>query len=172
MQYTSKQLQLYADRLTSSIVSAYAGSDGNVRWEGITNITVASEDNSLNSTDHAFRIVDQGNIPGEEGKKGVLGLTPLGENVIYLSNHILDRTQATEGENTGTGKTENGKGTLERTGTHESGHSANLKHPAKGTTDGNQTKRPNAGMKLTKEQILQIKKDYNDKKLNRGKQTK
>lgn len=35
-----------------------------------------------------------------------------------------------------------------------------------------QTKRPNADMKLTKEQILQIKKDYNDKKLNRGKQTK
>lgn len=56
-------------RLTSSIVSAYAGSDGNVIWEGIANITVASEDNPLNSTDHAFRIVDQGNIPGEEGKR-------------------------------------------------------------------------------------------------------
>ena len=69
MQYTSKQLQLYADRLTSSIVSAYAGSDGNVRWEGIANITVASEDNPLNFTDHAFRIVDQGNIPASHRRR-------------------------------------------------------------------------------------------------------
>jgi RHS repeat-associated protein len=171
--YTSEQLQAYTDRLVSSISSAYTGSDGDVSWKGVANITVATDDNPLSSTDHAFRIVDEGDIPGAEGVTGVLGMAPFGENVVYLSNHMLDRKQAAEGEYAGTGKTATGTGTLERTGPHELGHSGNLRHPAPGTLDGNlmhQTRQPNAGMKLTKDQIHEMKKAYNDGKLNKGKQ--
>ena len=171
--YTAEQMQAYTDRLVSSISSAYTGSDGDVSWKGVANITLVSDDNPLGATDHAFRIVDQGKIPGAEGENGVLGMAPFGENVVYLSNHILDRTQATEGTYSGTGKTDAGTGTLERTGPHELGHSGNLKHPTPGTMDGNlmhQTKQPNAGMKLTKDQILQMLKDYDAGKLNQGKQ--
>jgi len=171
--YTTEQMQAYTDRLVSSISSAYTGSDGDVSWKGVANITLVSDDNPLGATDHAFRIVDQGKIPGAEGENGVLGMAPFGENVVYLSNHMLDRTQATEGTYSGTGKTDAGTGTLERTGPHELGHSGNLKHPTPGTMDGNlmhQTKQPNAGMKLTKDQILQMQKDYDAGKLNQGKQ--
>lgn len=171
--YTAEQMQAYTDRLVSSISSAYTGSDGDVSWKGVANITMVSDDNPLGATDHAFRIVDQGKIPGAEGENGVLGRAPFGENVVYLSNHMLDRTQATEGTYAGTGKTDAGTGTLERTGPHELGHSGNLKHPTPGTMDGNlmhQTKQPNAGVKLTKDQILQMQKDYDAGKLNQGKQ--
>ena len=171
--YTAEQMQAYADRLVSSISSAYTGSDGDVSWKGVANITLVSDDNPLGATNHAFRIVDQGKIPGADGENGVLGMAPFGENVVYLSNHMLDRTQATEGTYAGTGKTDVGTGTLERTGPHELGHSGNLKHPTSGTMDGNlmhQTKQPNAGMKLTKDQILQMQKDYDAGKLNQGKQ--
>ena len=77
----------------------------------------------------------------------------------------------------GTGKTEEGKPTLERTGAHEFGHSAGIHrnngayrgHPQKGTEDGNlmhQAIQPNAGKKLNPTQILDIWKRRN--KLNRG----
>ena len=171
--YTTEEMQAYTNRLVSSISSAYTGSDGDVSWKGVANITLVSDDNPLGATDHAFRIVDQGKIPGAKGEDGVLGMAPFGENVVYLSNHMLDRTQATEGTYSGTGKTDAGTGTLERTGPHELGHSGNLKHPTPGTMDGNlmhQTKQSNAGMKLTKDQILQMQKDYDAGKLNQGKQ--
>jgi len=174
--YTQEQLQSYTDRLVSSIASTYTGSDGDVSWKGVDNITVATEDNKLSATDHAFKIVDKDKIPDGAGgfeAEGTLGKAPFGENAVYLSQHMLDRTQATEGDYTGTGKTSSGTGTLERTGPHELGHSGNLKHPTPGTMDGNlmhQTKQPNAGTKLTKDQILEIKKAYDDGKLNQGKQ--
>jgi RHS repeat-associated protein len=171
--YTAEQLQGYADRLAGSIADSYTGTGETVNFRGVANISVASDDNPLSETDHAFRIVDQGSIPGAEGKSGVLGRAPFGENVVYLSEHMLDRKEATEGNNAGTGKTDTGLGTLERTGPHELGHSGNLKHPTPGTMDGNlmhQTKQHNAGKKVTEGQILQIEKDYQAGNLNKGKQ--
>ncbi len=174
--YTQEQLQAYTDRLTASIASTYTGADGDVSWKGVANITVATDDNKLSSTDHAFRIVDKDKIPKESGgfeAEGTLGKAPFGENIVYLSQHMLDRIQATEGEYAGTGKTSSGTGTLERTGPHELGHSGNLKHPTPGTMDANlmhQTKQPNAGTEITKDQILEIKKAFDDGKLNQGKQ--
>ncbi|MGE5317556.1 MAG: RHS repeat-associated core domain-containing protein [Chloroflexota bacterium] len=171
--YTQEQMKAYADRLVSSISSTYTGSDGDVSWKGVANISIASDENQLKDTDHAFRIVDQGKIPRWEGQNDVLGLAPFGENVVYLSNHILDRTPAASGTYEGTGKTDTGGGTLERTGSHELGHSGKLKHPTSGTMDGNimhQTKQPNAGVKVTKDQIFKIKKYYDDGELNQGKQ--
>ena len=171
--YTAEQLQGYADRLAGSIADSYTGTGETVNFRGVANISVASDDNPLSETDHAFRIVDQGSIPGAEGKSGVLGRAPFGENVVYLSEHMLDRKEAAEGNNAGTGKTDTGLGTLERTGPHELGHSGNLKHPTPGTMDGNlmhQTKQHNAGNKVTEGQILQIEKDYQAGNLNKGKQ--
>ena len=182
--YTQEQLQAYTDRLVASIVSSYTGSDGDVSWKGVANITVATENNQLSATDHAFRIVDKDKIPVKAGgfeEEGTLGKAPLGQNVVYLSQHMLDRTQAVEGEYAGTGKTSSGKGTLERTGPHEIGHSAYIKesnegdgtHPTPGTMDGNlmhQTMQPNAGTKLTKDQILEIKKRFDGGELNKGEQ--
>ncbi|MCK9447337.1 MAG: RHS repeat-associated core domain-containing protein [Bacteroidales bacterium] len=171
--YTAEKLQGYADRLATSIADSYTGTGETVNFRGVANISVASDDNPLSETDHAFRIVDQGSIPGAEGKSGVLGRALFGENVVYLSEHMLDRKEATEGKNAGTGKTHTSLGTLERTGPHELGHSGNLKHPTPGTMDGNlmhQTKQPNAGKKVTEDQILQIEKDYKAGNLNKGKQ--
>src|SRR5690606_14088508 len=97
--YTAEQLQGYADRLAGSIADSYTGTGETVNFRGVANISVASDDNPLSETDHAFRIVDQGSIPGAEGKSGVLGRAPFGENVVYLSEHMLDRKEATEGKN-------------------------------------------------------------------------
>jgi hypothetical protein len=88
-----------------------------------------------------------------------------------MKKNLFDRTPSTEGTYAGTGKTNVGTGTLERTVSHELGHSSNQGHPTPGTMNGNlmhQAKQPNAGMNLTKDQILQMKKDYDDGKLNQG----
>ena len=69
----------------------------------------------------------------------------------------------------GTGKTEIGWFTLERTGAHEFGHSAYLYHPQPGKDDGNimhRTFNVKAGMKLTYSQIRWIEYRYKAGKLN------
>ncbi len=93
-----------------------------------------------------------------------------GGKEINISNHILDRTEAASGNYAGTGKTDTGLGTLERTGAHELGHSGTLEHPTPGTLDNNlmhQTRQPNAGRVVTETQILQIESSYKDDKLNK-----
>ena len=175
-EYSKEDLQNFADRIASAFSENFSGEDGEVSFEGVANISVAESEDDLSKTDHAFRIVDQGKIP--DGKGGFRGLNTTGrarkgENFVYLSNHIVDRKEATEGKYAGTGKSEAGLATLERTATHEAGHTANLSHPEKGTLDGNlmhQTARSNAGKTLTSQQILSIERDYVNKNLNKGKQ--
>jgi RHS repeat-associated protein len=174
--YTAEQLQAFADRLASSIASSLTGSESDVSWRGIANITAATDESSLSPSDHAFRIVDGDKIPDGSGgfrPVGTLGRAAFGENYAYISLDILGGTPAESGPLAGTGKSESGGGTLERTGAHELGHSANLRHVPVGTLDGNlmhQTQRENAGMKLTKDQILEIKRAYENGQLNRGRQ--
>ena len=168
--YTSEQLQGYADRLVSSISSSYTGEGEGVNFRAEVNITVATDDNKATSTDHTFTIQDQGKLPGSEGNNGVTGNAVKGDKNVNISQHILDRKEATTGEYAGTGKTEKGLGTLERTGAHELGHPATLDHPATGTMDKNlmhQTKEANAGKTVTETQVLQIEKAYKDNKLNK-----
>ena len=102
------------------------------------------------------------------------GRAPFGENVVYISQHILDRVEAKEGEPfAGTGKTNLGQATLERTGPHEVGHSADLRHPPKGTAPGNlmnQTIEPDAGTDINTKDILKMEKSHNEGKTNKGKQ--
>ena len=168
--YTSEQLQGYADRLVSSITSSFTGEGVNVNFRAQVNISVATDDNKVTSSDHTFVIQDQGKLPGSEGNNDVTGNAVKGDKVVNISQHILDRNEATVGEFAGTGKTEQGLGTLERTGAHELGHSATLTHPLTGTMDKNlmnQTKESNAGKTVTETQVLQIEKAYKDNKLNK-----
>jgi RHS repeat-associated protein len=177
--FSENQLSSFASRLSSSIKSSFEsasekGFDVNVS----TNISVATEDNPLTETDHAFTIVDDGKIPdpdkpGSFRPTGVVGLAAFGELGVYINTDIVNETPTTSGPYVGTGKTSTGNGTLERSGSHEVGHSANLEHASRGTMDGNlmhQSRRSNAGMKLTKAQLLKIKEDYNKGLLNRGRQ--
>ncbi|MCE2504171.1 MAG: RHS repeat-associated core domain-containing protein [Chlorobi bacterium] len=117
--YTAKELEGYKDRLVAAFAESYTGEGEIVNFKGVLNLEVATDDNPLTKTDHAIRIVDQGKIPGVEGRNAVTGKAPLRQNVEYLSDHILDREEATEGKFKGTGKTTEGLTTLERTGPHE-----------------------------------------------------
>jgi RHS repeat-associated protein len=179
--YTKEQMGAYADRLAEAIKKEYSIDVPGVETNVSVYITPIVSEVQLTETDHAFRIVDQGKVPdGRGGVVDLLGRAPLGENVVYLSQHMLDRVEATTGKFEGTGKTEKGTGTLERTGPHELGHSAALfdsnggaTHPPKGTMPGNlmnQTSEPDAGKNVTKDQILEIEDNHNQGKINKGKQ--
>ena len=173
--YTNEELQRFADRFAEGFAESFSGEGENISFKGVANLSVADNDNPLTKTDHAIRIVDKGKIPDGKGgfeRGSVFGKAEYGENDVYISQHILDNKEATEGPYKGYGKTKEGKPTLERTGPHEIGHSAYLVgHPDPGTLNGNlmhQTRRIRAGKKLTEQQILQIEKAFNDGKLNKG----
>jgi uncharacterized protein RhaS with RHS repeats len=175
--YTAEQMSSYADRMSNSIKDVYGIKGDKFEVNVVTNITVASEDNPLSETDHAFRLVDNGKIPDGFGgfeKEGTLGQALNGQNVVYVANHTLNGTEATEGQYAGTGKTQSGFGTMERTVSHELGHSANQDHPSeKNLMPGNimnQTARKDAGKIITPRQIMEMKKAYDAGKLNQGQQ--
>lgn len=168
--YTQEQLQGYTDRLVSSISGSFSGNGENINFRADVNISVATESNSVTAVDHQFLIHDQGAIPGAMDQYGVLGSAKIGGTKINISQHILDRTEAALGTNAGTGKTETGLGTLERTGAHELGHLGTLTHPTPGTQDNNlmhKTRQHNAGRVVTESQILQIERAYKDDNLNK-----
>ena len=107
-----------------------------------------------------------------------------GENIIYLSQPILNNeplnpnspyrnVPGTNDAEFGTGRTNNSGATLERTSSHEFGHSGTLAHPNAGSSPGNlmnQTGKPDAGMKVNKSQILQMERAYKTGGLNHRKQ--
>jgi len=169
-------MKSYANRLSDEIIKDYSMNVPGVQVIVKTDIKVATSEVQLTETDHAFRIVDSDKIPNSTGgyaPKGTLGRGLFGQNVVYLNKDILENEQAETGKFAGTGKTDTGDGTLERTGSHEVGHSANLKHSTVGQENGNlmhQTGQPNAGKEITKDQILKIEKDHNNGNLNKGQQ--
>jgi len=176
--FTSAQMQGYTDRLNTAIKNDYTVSGEEVESTMTSNLTVASSTNPVQSGDNVFRVVDPDKIPDGNGgtypaSSGVVGRAPFGQNVEYISSSIVNATPATTGPNANTGKDANGGATLERTGAHEFGHTANLQHPAIGTMPGNlmnQTVRPDAGTKITPDQIKQILQSNKDGKLNQGQQ--
>jgi RHS repeat-associated protein len=168
-EYTQEQLQGIADRMVTGFVEAYTGEGENVKWRGIANITVASDDNPLTETDHAIRLYDNGKLPddkrpGKTKPEFVVGLAPAGERVIEINTYITETDY------------------VNRTFPHEVGHSGYM-HKENGVFVGHpqdinsrpgnlmhQTLNPNSGMKLDEDQILQLEKDYNAVKLNKGRQ--
>jgi len=163
-------MQDYADRLKSSIEKTYQGRGSwflgkFCKFKTVANITVGSEE-SLNGSDHAFRIVQQGKIPGlennpkasPEAREGTVGMVNrIGGRIIYLTKDLL------EGKREGR--------SLERTGPHELGHAAGLRHPRDITSlpDNlmHQSRNPLAGQKVTRSQIRKIRKAYKKSRLNK-----
>ncbi|MGS2741654.1 RHS repeat-associated core domain-containing protein [Sinomicrobium sp. M5D2P17] len=179
--FTDKQLSSFTSRLSKSIKSSFSSANEKGFTVNVsTDITVASDENPITETDYVFTIVDGGKIPdadrpGKFRSRFTVGYAPFGELGIYFNAGIINDTDvpATTGIYANTGKTNSGGATLERTGAHELGHSANLPHVSRGTMDSNlmhQSRRPNAGTKLTKAQILKMKEDYNKGLLNKGRQ--
>lgn len=175
--YTHEQMVGYASRISETIKKSYSINEEKFKVNVSAEIYAQSDDNPLAKNDHAFRIVDQGKIPGLKEKypdidpMSVVGKGDFYENIVYLSNNILNEKMAESGEFLGTGKTQDGGATLERTSAHEFGHTANLRH-ADGYK-GNlmvQTKSDEAGMEILKQQILFMIRDYEEKKLNQGRQ--
>jgi RHS repeat-associated protein len=168
--YSNTDMQNFANRLNGAISSDYSIPGTSV---AISNITVESANNPLQSGDHAIRLEDPGTLPGYKGSPNVTGSTPFGQNVVNLSTSILSQTPASSGQYAGTGLSASGGATLERTGAHEIGHSADLDHPRAGSAPGNlmnQSGRPDAGTKITPDQIKQMKNDFDKGKLNHGRQ--
>jgi RHS repeat-associated protein len=177
--YTAEQMSDYSTRLSGAIKSSFESASGGQLVVNVTaNISVASVDNPLASTDHAFTIVDNGKLPDSQNPggfrpSGVIGHASFGELGVYINENVLSGTPATSGTNAGTGKTATNGPTLERTGPHELGHTGTLEHPTVGTMNGNlmhQTSQPNAGTNVTQNQIMQLQEAYNRGELNQGRQ--
>jgi RHS repeat-associated protein len=166
--YTNEQLSSYANRLSNSFKSVYGIKEDGYEVNVVTNISVATNDNPLSKTDHAFRLVEDGKIPDNKGgyePSGTLGKALPGENIVYLADSILENHPATSGQYAGTGKTDNGDGTLERTGPHELGHSGNQQ--GHNYPSGNAmlpTESQEAGLNMTLDQVLFMM----ESKLNNG----
>ena len=167
--YTTEQLQGIVDRMVKGFGEAYSGEGENVRWKGVANIIIATDDNPLTKTDHAIRLYDNGKLPdskrrGKTRPQGVIGHAPAGERVIEINTKIAEKDY------------------VNRTFPHETGHSGYTHkekgvytaHPIdKSSRPGNlmhQTSNPNSGMKLDEDQILQLEKDYKAGNLNKGRQ--
>ncbi|MFY7937536.1 MAG: hypothetical protein ACOVOQ_09165, partial [Flavobacterium sp.] len=177
--YTAEQMSDYSTRLSGAIKSSFESASGGQLVVNVTaNISVASVDNPLASTDHTFTIVDNGKLPDSQNPggfrpSGVIGHASFGELGVYINENVLSGTPATSGTNAGTGKTATNGPTLERTGPHELGHTGTLEHPTVGTMNGNlmhQTSQPNAGTNVTQNQIMQLQEAYNRGELNQGRQ--
>ena len=167
--YTAEEMQGIADRIASSIANSYTGEGKTVKWRGVANISVATDDNPLTETDHAFRLYDNGKLPdskrpGKSRPFGVIGHAPKGERVVELNAMIVKDLPMADGR----------KATLERTAPHELGHSGTLDHPAdKSSRPGNlmhQTSNPNSGSRLDEDQILELEEEYMVGGLNKGRQ--
>ncbi|MBN8880678.1 MAG: hypothetical protein J0I32_24265 [Sphingobacteriales bacterium] len=175
---SSEQLAGYASTISNAIKENYSITDGDFTSVATADITVVNADNPLSKGDHAFRIVDDGKVPNENGKlTNSNGSAPFGDNVVYLNATILDNKEATSGQYAGTGLTQNGDATLGRTATHELGHSGGLGHITPITDKPRNlmhqsSNLTNAGKVLTKEQIQEIRGNYQSGSLNSGRQIK
>lgn len=182
--YTVDEMSGFAKRITDAITSAYTVEDGDVKTNVTVDLAVAASEKDIKASDHVFRVVDAGTIPGTNNNPNVVGRGLFGENIIYLNQQILNseplnsnspyrNVPGTMNSEFGTGRTGIGGATLERTSAHEFGHSGTLTHPNTGSNPGNlmnQTGQPDAGMKVSKTQILQIENAYKTGGLNHRKQ--
>ena len=180
--YTGSEMQGITQRVSSAIESYYTTSDNSDPNEtiislGTANLTTASSSNPVASGDDVFKIVDPGKVPDGNGgfaPSNTVGMSSTGGNVTYISTATVSETPATTGTFANTGRSDTGRATLERTSGHELGHLAGLGHPKPGTQPGNlmnQSDKPDAGTKITPEQLKQIQDNYKKGKLNNGQQS-
>lgn len=173
-----EKMQEYADRINKSSSTYFSFIEGKFESVGNFKISVETAESPLAANEIAYRIVDPVKIPDPEnpGKfvPNAPGASENGGSAIYLSSGILERTPDTNGKWQNTGKSKEGRATLERTAGHEAGHILGLYHPnppeSEPGTLMTQTFRREAGVIVTKEQVQQSKQSYDNGKLNSGKQ--
>ncbi|WP_168204537.1 DUF6443 domain-containing protein [Olivibacter sp. LS-1] len=180
--FSSYDMAGYASRLGNAIKDYYGIQEKGFEVQVSVDIEGISSGDSfmkpLAESDHAFYLRDDGNLadpdnPGGVRPYGVLGVAAFGEKAVYISKDVVGDKPAEAGKYKGTGLSAKGNATLERTGSHELGHSAGNKHPDKGTMPGNlmnQSGKADAGTKITREQIMDMLKKYEEGKLNNGRQ--
>ncbi|MBL7979116.1 MAG: hypothetical protein JNN12_12310 [Bacteroidetes Order II. Incertae sedis bacterium] len=161
----------YADRIMESFNELFSFEDKDAKTVITANLqlTVASSVDDIKSTDHVLAI--------REGL-GAHGSAEPGQRFIEVSSKILDNARDKENKS---GKTKDGKASLERTAVHELGHSMGLvRHPGERYTmpknidpKGNlmtSTVKKIAGLNLVIPQINHIINQYEGGKLNGRKQ--
>lgn len=202
--YSEEQMKVYAERIKNSLVDnleivddyervmIYDENGNEVVYNGpievcvTANIEVVSPDNPIKSSDHVYRLVDSGKIPhspsdaeltGEKyAPSSVSGYAYPGDNVIYLSTEILENVPSTEGEYAGTGNSDTGRNTLEKTALHETGHSAGLLHPIsqwlkiKNFMQSDSGPIEVRGMVVETDDIKKMESSYRNKLINHGTQ--
>lgn len=169
-------LTRYARRLARQFKSSYSGqgptTGGSViKFNADVDIRVSG---NIKRSDHVFRFVDRGRIPGRIlgtfRPRTVVGRAPLRRKVTFMNEDIADMNPAKRGRYARTGLSSTGGATLERTGTHEFGHSMGLAHPLPGTLPFNLMHQSqlgnNPGMTITPDQAVQIETDFNAGHLN------
>ena len=187
--FSQEQLKAFSERISQGLINSYSQSgfmeikddngnliSGNYTVNVSVNISVASEENPIASTDHVFRIQDPKQMPGAGSNIAVWGFAEDGQNYVYVSTSILENKPATEGSYAGTGKTSDGKPTLERTSAHELGHSGGLVYGNYGHNNpwsGNlmtPDTQAHSGIKLVSSQILKLINSYRNDETNKGDQ--
>ncbi|CAM2010875.1 hypothetical protein [Acanthopleuribacter pedis] len=166
---TKREMRKVKRQIVRQFKKTFSGKGSQIIFKGKLHLSIASDEKKISPHDHVFRVVDNGAIPGTGRRRGILGRAPFGQKIIYLNRGIVGRTPAKSGPHAGTGRTAQGGGTMARTGTHEIGHSMQLRHPVTNTNAGNlmhQTRRSNAGLKVTEHQILSIESAYKANQLN------
>ncbi len=154
-----------ANNIESSFENNYSGQEGNHSWKSKMNIKVANSEKDIRKGDHVIRLRDYKN-------NNKLGRAKIGGTEIEINSKI-----------TGNNKK------LDRTSSHEMGHSLSLRHPrnndpnntlkSKGAHDNKnpinslapnnlmRQTRESRGTKIESSQIKQIQKNYNAGKLNK-----
>ncbi len=174
---SSKQLARIASRIESQIERSFSGSSQreNTIFRTNATISVESESNPLEQTDHAFRLVDE--VPGGENQnpnESRVGHGPAGQNVVYIkasSSHDKIRTAAHElGHSASLAHI---KEEVEITRDNQfiqltvNDHPGNLMHQSR---DRNRQGQPVAGTKIEPFQIRKMLRSYRNGQLNKGRQ--
>jgi RHS repeat-associated protein len=200
--FSDQNMNTLAKEIEGGIKTVFTFRRRRVKVNVITDIQVASSEDQINPGDHVFRLVDDGKVPETEDSKvkynpkGTTWAEATGD-VVYIATDDLARINpdgtfvyskvAQSGEWASRGRAANGAETLFRTGVHELGHTANLRHPT--DLDGpfsfisrifmrNNFMTPdkrekNVGTRATTGQVRRIwrrHKNYNGELINTGQQ--
>jgi hypothetical protein len=117
------------ERITAGMNQSYNGKDGNVSWSINVDVQVANSKDDIGADDHVFKIVGDDNGLVKEGKPG---LAEHGSLTMLIHKSVLKNEINNTDENHpsfGTGLSKEGLPTLERTASHEAGHTGWFLHP-------------------------------------------
>jgi RHS repeat-associated protein len=208
--YTEEMMKDYAMRVENSIKEIYGASEGKLNevkdiygnivsgsytTEVHVEIGVAKDRSELSECDHVYILRDDNNMPDEDkpdckAGAGTVGYAVPGENFMYINKKYIDNipaipltgnTEVGVEDFTGTGLAKDGLPTLERTASHELGHTAVSRAINEGTIFGHyngwtrnimssSTQKHHAGTKITSTQMKLMINSYENGETNKGRQ--